>query len=113
MSACANHNKVGARNYWTRKGHCPLAMTTGSDTFAALQEALLAHGHAKAEAQHAEQLARTLVEFRPVDQPPGGPSAVLQDASRPGYNAMPLVTYDDFERIWMSDSFSHQSLARH
>ena len=77
----------------------------------------MAHGHAKAEAQHAEQLARTVVEFRPWEQAPGLPgsfsSTPPMDPSRAGYSVLPLLTYDDFERIWMSASLTGQSLARH
>ena len=72
-----------------------------------------AHGHVKAETQHAEQLARTVVELRPLDQAAGGAAAGPMDPSRPGYNMMPLLTYDDFERIWMSASLAGQGLARH
>ncbi|KAK9822745.1 hypothetical protein WJX74_003017 [Apatococcus lobatus] len=81
-----------------------------------LKEAMVAHGHAKAEAQHAEQLARTLVEFRPTDQPAGNPGPAApqpMDPSRPGYGSLPLLTYDDFEHIWMSASLTGPSLARH
>ena len=73
---------------------------------------MLVHGHAKAEAQHAEQLARTLIEFRPAEQP-AGQSGGPTDPSRPGYNALPLLSYDDFEHIWMSATLMSQSLARH
>ena len=80
------------------------------------QEAMVAHGHAKAEAQHAEQLARTLVDFRPPEQPAGSSAPAANqpvDPSRPGYASLPQLTYNDFEHIWMSAALTGPSLARH
>ena len=65
---------------------------------------MLAHGHTKSEAQHADQMAKKILyKSHAVTG-----SATADPASN---NTLPLLAYTDFERIWTSD-FSPALLAK-
>lgn len=72
-----------------------------------VQEAMLAHGHTKSEAQYADQMARKILhKTHPMV------SSVANDAAtNASNNLLPLLAYGDFERIWTSD-FSPALLAK-
>ncbi|KAK9826070.1 hypothetical protein WJX74_010164 [Apatococcus lobatus] len=72
-----------------------------------LRDAMLAHGHTKSEAQYADQLARKVLN---TTQPMGSP-AITDATTTASNNALPLLAYEDFERIWTSD-FSPALLAK-